>query len=275
MAGVAAAAPLAAAGLPIRKGLVFGMLPKSMSIPDRFRLARETGFPDVECYTTPDQKEAEALKEGAKAAGVRIHSVMNMAHWKFPLSSSDPAVVAESMKGLETSIRNAHFWGADTVLLVPAVVNPETRYQDAWPRSQQQVRKILPLAAELKIIIAMENVGNKFLLSPLEMARYVDEYNSPWVRAYFDVGNNLATQYPQDWILTLGKRIVKVHFKESTVKRVPGQKLLLGEGDIDWKAVAAALAQIGYRGTASLEMAEGDEAYLRDLNQRMSKILGG
>jgi hexulose-6-phosphate isomerase len=200
---------------------------------------------------------------------------MNMAHWKYPLSSSDPAVVAESMKGLETSIRNAHFWGAETVLLVPAVVNPQTRYQDAWVRSQQQVRKILPLATGLKVIIAMENVGNKFLLSPLEFAKYVDEYKSPWVRAYFDVGNNLSTGYPQDWILTLGKRIVKLHFKEASVKRTPGQRLLLGEGDIDWKAVAAALAEVGYRGSATLEMAEGDEAYLRDLSKRFESILSG
>jgi hexulose-6-phosphate isomerase len=273
----AAAVPFAAqaARLPIRKSLVFGMLPKTMSIADRFRLARDTGFEEVECYTTPDAGEAEELKKGASAAGVRIHSVMNMAHWKFPLSSGDPAVVAESMKGLETSIRNAHFWGAETVLLVPAVVNPETRYQDAWVRSQQQVRKILPLAAELKVIIAMENVGNRFLLSPLEFAKYVDEYKSRWVQAYFDVGNVLSIGFPQDWILTLGKRIVKLHFKESTLKRVPGQRLLLGEGDINWKAVAAALKEIGYRGSATLEMADGDEAYLRDVNRRMESILAG
>jgi hexulose-6-phosphate isomerase len=264
-----------AAPLPIRKGVVFGMLPKELSIADRFRLAMAAGFPEVECYTTPDEAEAREIKAGATAAGVRIHSVMNMAHWKFPLSSGDPAVVAESMKGLETSIRNAHLWGAETVLLVPAVVNPETRYEDAWTRSVQQVRKILPLAAELKVIIAMENVGNKFLLSPIEFARYVDEFKTPWVRAYFDVGNIVGMNigYPQDWILTLGKRIVKLHFKESSAKRVPGQRLALGEGETDWKAVAAALSKIGYKGSATLEMAGGDEAYLRDVSSRFDKIL--
>jgi len=198
---------------------------------------------------------------------------MNMAHWKFPLSSGDPAVVAESMKGLETSIRNAHFWGAETVLLVPAVVNPETRYEDAWVRSQVQIRKILPLAAELKVIIAVENVGNKFLLSPIEFAKYVDEFKTPWIRAYFDVGNVLSIGYPQDWILTLNKRIVKLHFKESSLKRVPGQRLALGEGDIDWKAVASAIKAVGYRGSATLEMAGGDEAYLRDVSRRFDNIL--
>jgi hexulose-6-phosphate isomerase len=272
-AATSAASLAGAAPLPIRKGLVYGMLPKALSNAERFKLAKATGFEEVECYTTPDQAEARDLKDAAAAAGIRIHSVMNQAHWKFPLSSSDPAVVAESMKGLETSIRNAHFWGAETVLLVPAVVNPETRYEDAWTRSRAQINKILPLAAELKVIIAVENVGNRFLLSPLEFARYVDEFKSPWLKAYFDVGNNLSQMYPQDWILTLNKRIVKLHFKESSIKRVPGQALLLGEGDIDWKAVAAAIRTIGYKGSASLEMQSGDEAFLRDVSSRFDKIL--
>jgi hexulose-6-phosphate isomerase len=262
-----------AAPLPLRKGVVYGMLPKEMSIAERFRLAKATGFEEVECYTTPDAAEAKEIKDGAAAAGVRIHSVMNQAHWKFPLSSGDPAVVAESMKGLETSIRNAHLWGSETVLLVPAVVNAETRYEDAWTRSRVQIKKILPLATELKVIIAVENVGNKFLLSPMEFARYVDEFNSPWLQAYFDVGNILSIGYPQDWILTLNKRIRKFHFKESSTKRVPGQRLLLGEGEIDWKAVAGSIASIGYKGSATLEMSGGDEAYLRDVSQRFDKIL--
>lgn len=272
---IATAVAAQAAPLPLRKGVVFSMLPKEMSLADRFRLARDTGFPEVECYTTPDQAEAEQIKKAADAAGVKIHSVMNQAHWKFPLSSSDPAVVKESMTGLETSIRNAHLWGSETVLLVPAVVNAETRYQDAWTRSQALIRQILPLAAKLKVIIAIENVGNKFLLSPIEFARYVDDFKSPWVQAYFDVGNivSMNVGFPQDWILTLGKRIVKLHFKEASMKRVPGQRPALGEGDIDWKAVASAIRTIGYKGSATLEMSGGDEAYLRDVSRRFDNIL--
>lgn len=272
---IATAVAAQAAPLPLRKGVVFSMLPKEMSLADRFRLARDTGFPEVECYTTPDQAEAEQIKKAADAAGVKIHSVMNQAHWKFPLSSSDPAVVKESMTGLETSIRNAHLWGSETVLLVPAVVNAETRYQDAWTRSQALIRQILPLAAKLKVIIAIENVGNKFLLSPIEFARYVDDFKSPWVQAYFDVGNivSMNVGFPQDWILTLGKRIVKLHFKEASMKRAPGQRPALGEGDIDWKAVASAIRTIGYKGSATLEMSGGDEAYLRDVSRRFDNIL--
>ncbi len=175
--------------LPIRKGIYVSMLPRSLSYAERFKLAREVGFEEVECGTVTEAGQAEEIRTAAQTAGLRIHSVMNQAHWKFPLSSSDPKVIAESLKGMETSLENAHLWGADTVLLVPAVVSPQTRYADAWTRSQQHIRKLIPLAEKLKVIIGLENVWNKFLLSPLEFARYVDEFASPWVRAYLDVGN--------------------------------------------------------------------------------------
>src|SRR5581483_10969220 len=114
----------------------------------------------VECPTTPDEHTVEEIKRASEAAKAPIHSVMNMAHWDFPLSSSDPAVIAKSVQGLQTSLRNAHFWGAETVLLVPAVVNPQTSYRDAWVRSQQQIKKLLPMAQDLKVVIAIEEVWN-------------------------------------------------------------------------------------------------------------------
>ena len=106
-----------------------------------------------------------------------------------------------------------------TVLLVPAVVNKDIGYRDAWERSQQQIRKMIPLAAELKVVIAIEEVWNHFLLSPIEFARYVDDFKSPWVKAYFDVGNVVLFSFPQDWIRILGPRIVKVHLKDFSFRK--------------------------------------------------------
>ncbi|MEX2260662.1 MAG: sugar phosphate isomerase/epimerase family protein [Bryobacteraceae bacterium] len=269
------AASAAAAPLKIKKAVLFGMLPDKLSIQDRFRLAADAGFSEMECPTTPDQKRAEEMKKAADSTRLRIHSVMNQAHWKFPLSSADPGVVKQSMDGMETSLRNAHFWGSDTVLLVPAVVNPQTGYQDAWTRSQAQIRKLIPLAKELKVVIAVEEVWNKFLVSPLEFARYVDEFKSPWVQAYFDVGNVLLWAYPQDWIRVLGKRIVKLHFKDFTFKDRIAKFVNLREGDIDWPAVHKALAEVGFSGTATVELAGGDEAYLKDVSRRFDLILSG
>src|SRR5262249_38238430 len=154
-----------------------------------------------------------------------------------PLSSESSEEVNTSVKGMEVSLRNAQLWGADAVLLVPGVVNPRTTYRQAYIRSQKVIRdRILPLAMGLKIIVAVEEVWNKFLLSPLEFANYVDEFQSPWLRVYFDVGNVVFYGYPQDWIRTLGKRIVKVHLKDFQLDRPSGkfQWKNLGEGEIDW-----------------------------------------
>jgi L-ribulose-5-phosphate 3-epimerase len=204
---------------------------------------------------------------------------MNMAHWKFPLSSNNPAVVRKSLDGMTTSLHNAKLWGANAVLLVPAVLDSETGYRAAWRRSQANIRTLIPLAEELKVIIAIEEVWNKFLLSPLEMAKYVDEFQSPWVRQYFDVGNVVLYGYPQDWIRTLEKRIAKVHLKDFKMGKgmnpLTGQFVNLGEGDINWGAVRSALAEIRYTGWATTELEPGDEPYLRDVVKRIDRLLLG
>jgi hexulose-6-phosphate isomerase len=257
----------------ITKGLVFDMVAGNLSYADRFKVVRDAGFDVVQALTEPDERKAAELKQGADAAGIRIDSVMNVDHWQYPLSSSDPAVVERSLNGMRTSLHNAKLWGADTVLLVPAVVNPQTSYRDAWTRSQAQIRKLLPLAQDLEVVIAIEEVWNKFLLSPLEMARYVDEFHSPWVQAWFDVGNVVLYGYPQDWIRTLGKRIVKVHLKDFKRKDGGYDWVNLGDGDVDWPAVRAAFAGIGYAGSAIAELEQGDAAYLQDVSRRIDRLL--
>jgi L-ribulose-5-phosphate 3-epimerase len=254
------------------------MLPKERSYRDRFQMAKDAGFAGVELQTVADAREAEEIKAATASAGLRIHSVMNADHWSHPLSSGDPEVVARSVAGMETSLRNAKLWGADAVLLVPAVVNPQTSYQEAWTRSQGVIReRLLPLAAELRVTIAVEEVWNRFLLSPLEFARYVDEMASPWLKAYFDVGNVVFYGYPQDWIRTLGRRIVKVHLKDFALDRPNGRFHWknLGEGDVDWVEVREALAEVGYDGWLTTEIAGGDAAYLQDVSARVDRFLAG
>ena len=138
-----------------------------------------------------------------------------------------------------------------------------------------QIKKLIPMAQELKVIIGIEEVWNKFLLSPLEMARYVDEFNSPWIRAYFDVGNVAFYGYPHDWIRTLGKRIVKLHFKDFAFRKRMAEFTPLLEGEIDFKAIHQALLDIGYQGSATVELSGGDGEYLKEVNRRFEKILSG
>lgn len=277
---LSAASLIRAARLPIRKAVEFDMLPSTLPILDRFKLARACGFEQIECPTTPDPAQAEEMLSASRKAGLPIHSVMNQEHWRSPLSSPDPAVVEKSMEGMRTSLRNAKMWGADTVLLVPAVVTPETSYAQAWERSQKAIRALIPLASELRVVIAIEEVWNKFLQSPLEFARYIDEFDSSrssdrWVRAYFDVGNVAINGYPQDWIRTLGRRIVKLHIKDFRFRNRVAEFTPLLEGDIDWRAVHQALSDIGYSGTATTELAAGDAVYLEEVSARFDRILNG
>jgi hexulose-6-phosphate isomerase len=249
------------------------MLPKDLSYAERFALARDAGFDAVEMQTTTGSEEVAEIREASAKTGLRVHSVMNADHWRYPLSASDRDVVNRSVAGMEMSLRNAAAWRADTVLLVPAVVNSQTSYRDAWIRSQAQIRKLIPLAQELKVVIAIEEVWNKFLLSPLEMAQYIGEFRSPWIQAWFDVGNVVLYGYPQDWIRTLGKRIVKVHLKDFKRKQGGYDWVNLGDGDVDWPAVKSAFTAIGYSGSMIAELKGGDEAYLRDVSQRIDRLL--
>jgi hexulose-6-phosphate isomerase len=268
----------AAAGGAPKKAVLISMLPKELGFRDRFQVALDAGFAGIEMQTVADPRQADEIKEASAKTGLRIHSVMNMDHWSSPLSSADPEVVARSVAGMETSLRNAKLWGADAVLLVPAVVNPQTSYQDAWTRSQKVIReRLLPLAQELKVVIGVEEVWNKFLLSPLEFVRYVDELASPWIRAYFDVGNVVFYAYPQDWIRTLGSRIAKVHLKDFQLDRANGRFNWknLGDGDIDWVEVRKAFSEVGYDGWVTTEISGGDAAYLKDVVARLDRFLAG
>lgn len=273
-----AATMLPQAGFPqtnnaLKKAVLISMLPKDMSYLDRFKLAIDCGFEAMEAQTVTDQKEAEAIKEAADKAKLRIHSVMNMAHWDNPLSSDDPAKVAASMKGMETSLRNAKLWGADTVLLVPAVVDANTTIPQAWQRSVPNIKKLIPLAKELNVVIAIEEVWNKFLLTPYDHAKYIDEFKSPWIKAYFDVGNIVMYGFPQEWIRALGKRIVKFHLKDFNTKT--RNFVDLREGSIDWPAVRKAIADIGFSGYLTVELRGGNKEYLQEVSRRVDKILAG
>jgi L-ribulose-5-phosphate 3-epimerase len=261
-----------------RKAVLISMLPKGVSYAQRFAIARDAGFDAIEMQTIARADEAAEIRDASTRSGLRIHSVMNADHWQFPLSSSDRDVVNRSVAGMETSLRNAALWGADAVLLVPAVVDPTTSYKDAWTKSQQVIReRLLPMAGELKVIVAVEEVWNKFLLSPLEFARYVDELDSPWLKAYFDVGNVVFYGYPQDWIRSLGGRIAKVHLKDFHLDRPNGRFAWtnIGDGDIDWLEVRRAFDDIGYRGHFTTEVAGGDGPYLKDLAGRVDRFLAG
>ena len=259
-------------GAKLYKALKIGMLPRRLSDAEKFKLARRCGFEGIDGAPMEDFDAAREQARIAREAGVPIHGLV-FGGWETPFSEADVKVIKKGIAGMETALRCANAMNATTVLLVPAVVGEDVSYGDAYKRSQKHIRELIPLAEEMGVIIAVENVWNKFLLSPLEFARYIDEFESPWVRAYFDVGNVVIHGYSQDWIRTLDKRIVKIDLKD--FKREGYKWTNLGDGDVNWAEVRRALDDIGYEGYMTAELDGGDEAYLRDLARRMDRIIKG
>ena len=256
-----------------KKGVRTGTLPRSMSYLESFKLARDCGFDQIEPPATLDQQEAAQIKEAAVAAQIEIGSVSNGMNWKYPLTDPDPAVAKKGIEAQTAALQNAHLWGAKAILMIPGVVTPLVSYREAWTRSRKQIEQLLPLAESLGVYIALEEVGeqSKFLLTPLEFAAYIDDFGSRWIRAYFDVGNVMPVGFPQDWIHTLGQRIVKVHLKDYDPKT--RQFVNLGDGTVDWVAVRKAFRDIAYSGTYTVELPSGDPPYLRDISQRIDRLL--
>ncbi|MFB0553863.1 MAG: sugar phosphate isomerase/epimerase family protein [Phycisphaerae bacterium] len=256
-------------GAKLRKALQLGMLPRELSNADKLKLAKKCGFDGIETNWMEDLDAARELGSLARQAGVPIHSIVR-GGWDAPFSDPDPKVIDKGLATMETALRSAKALGADAVLLVPAIVNENVSYAQAYKRSQTHIKKLLPLAEELGVVIAVENVWNKFLLSPLEFARYVDEFESPWLKAYFDIGNVILFGYSQDWIRTLDKRIVKIHLKDFKRRGYEWTNLL--DGDVNWPEVRRALDEIGYDGFLTTELRGGEEAYLTDLAERIDRF---
>ena len=246
--------------------------PQGLEPEETFRIAKDAGYDGIEpafAATGPVSLESSRddllrFRDGAEKAGLEIPSVTGGLYWATPFTSDDDAVRAKALEIAQAHLRAANVLGAETVLLVPGVVHaffiencPVVRYDLAYERSQAAMAELAPLAEELDVHIGVENVWNKFLLSPLEMALFVDEIDSSHVGVYFDVGNVVPFGFPQDWIAILGKRIRKVHFKDfkadASVQSMAGFVDLL-QGDVDWPAVMAALATVGYDGYVTAEM---------------------
>ncbi len=281
---LAAAAPstfAAAASGPrkLRKGIMWGTVGVKGSVLEKMQAVKAAGFDGVEPMGGMDVEEMQrALKEtGMQAGSVCCHT-----HWAKPLSDPNPATRAAGLAGLEQSLRDAKAYGAPSVLLVPAVVNDKISYDDAWNRSIAEIRKAVPLAKSLGVRISIENVWNNFLLSPMEAARYVDEFKSPFVRWHFDVGNIIHYGWPEQWVRILGPRIQTLHIKEYSRAKSDKQGKWAGfdaeflTGDNHWPAVMKALDDIHFSGWAIAEQGgAGSPEGLVKLSREMDRIFAG
>lgn len=263
----------------IKKSLKIEMVEGDMSIMDKFKMLKELGFDGVE-FSSPHQYDNKEILAARDKTGLLIPGVVNSEHWKSPLSDADPKVREKCFNTVIQSLNDCKLYGGTTVLLVAGIVNEKISYADAYKRTQEQIRKLIPHVEKTGIKIAVENVWNNFLISPLEAARYIDEINHPLIGWYFDIGNILRYGWPEQWIETLNKRIMKLDVKEYSRKKQSDEGLWKGfdvelmEGDNNWPVIVQALEKIGYNGWASAEVPGGDRQRLSVVIDRMNKIFG-
>lgn len=282
-AGAAAAATFApaatAAPAPrtFRKGIMYSTIGVKGSVLDKLRAMKEAGFAGVEPLGGMDRAEVLAALQ---ATGLAAPSVCCHSHWKQPLSAPDAATRQLGFAGLRLSLEDARAYGAGTVLLVPGVARDGVTYQQCWDRSLVEIRRAIPIARDLGVKIALENVGNDFILSPRQAVDYLDALNSEWVGWYFDIGNAGRYGPAEDWIKALGGRILRIHIKDYSAKPAPAgakssSRPRLLDGDTNWPAVMRALDGAGYRGWAITEQPGNQTATVadaRDMVARMDRI---
>jgi hexulose-6-phosphate isomerase len=266
------------ARLTIKKSLKFGMVKEDLSVLDKFKLLKDLGFDGVE-LDSPNELNKRDILEARDKTGLLIPGTVNSYHWKYPLSDPDPKVREKCLESMKSALKDTKEYGGNTVLLVPGVVNDKVSYDEAYRRSQEEIRKLLPVAQETGVKIAIENVWNNFLISPMEAAQYIDEFESDMIGWYFDVGNIVRYGWPEQWIKILGKRILKLDIKEYSREKQKnegiwaGFEVEIGDGDCNWPVVMKALAEIDYQGGwGSAEVSGGDRKRLQEISERMDKI---
>lgn len=257
-----------------------------------FALAKKYGFDGVEMAMNvtgpvrPDstKEEMEALKEKAASYGLELYSVVNTLCWGYSLTANDPAIREKGAELIRRQIDVASWMGADTVLVLPGMVEgldeggEVVPYEVVMERIKVEIEALKGYAEERKVKIGLENVWNKFLMSPLEMRDLIDSFDSDYVGSYFDVGNVVNWGYPEQWIRILGSRIAKVHFKDFSRKigTLDGFVDLL-TGDVNYPEVLKALSEAGYDGWATAEVfpdPADPEKVLEVNSAAMDKILG-
>lgn len=251
----------------IKKAVGWQMIVEpTLSIEDKFRVVKDAGFEGVEVSRGgpkkgKDSPDFKALAKASEKIGIPIHGISNSSH-----------------PDLEAAIDDAALCGATTVLHVVRT-DPNASYMHNYRETQQLIRSAISHAEKKHVKICIENVWATFLIEPLTMARYIDELGSPWVRAYFDVGNVMRWGWPQHWIEVLGQRIEKIHIKEYSLKIAmkegmsKGFDVPIGEGDIDWKRVREELKKIGFQSWATAEVRGGDRKRLAEISAQMDRVL--
>jgi len=256
-----------------------------------FEIAKDAGFEGVEVALDETglislestKEDAMKVKAMAEEAGIELYSLASMLYWTYNYTSENEENRKKAKEITKKQLQVASWLGCDTILVVPGAVGVDwlpgsevVDYEVAYNRAYDALKELAPVAEEYKVYMAIENVGNKFLLSPLEMRGLIDSIGSEYVGAYFDVGNILSCGYPDQWLRILGDRIKKIHLKD--YKRSTSDMVDLLAGDVDYITVKETLDKIGYDNWLTAEMippyAQFPETIIYNTSNSMDRIMG-
>jgi L-ribulose-5-phosphate 3-epimerase len=282
-----------------------------------FKQARKLGFQSVEAAIAPSgvltfdssERQCRDIRAAARATGVAISSVATGVYWGCSLTASDSSVRKQAVDYTLKMLQVARWLETDAVLVVPGAVDvffdanaEHVPYDVCWKRSAASLNACLPLAKKLRVTICLENVWNKFLLTPLEMARFIDQFHNPFIKTYLDLGNTMLNGYPQDWIHILGaRRLGRIHIKDFAFRfygggeKGPAGRIAahcrqiargavwagayafcdLGAGDLPWEEAVMALKKAGYKGTVTAEMLPPGPGVLQRTSKSMDRLFQG
>src|SRR5690606_7167236 len=265
--------------LKIKKGLGFWMIKEELSLLDKFKLVKDLGFDGIE-FNSPLDLPLKDLLEARDKTGVEIPSTVNKDHWGKPISDPDPAIRKFTIDSMARSLEQTKELGGDTVLLVPGVVSDTVSYKTAYDNALDSIRKMIPHAEKTGVKIALENVWNNFILSPIEAKDFLDKIDHPLVGWYFDLGNILRYGWRDHWLKILVDKVFKLHVKEYSKKIMNEQGLVkdfnveLTQGDVNWSQVMKTIKDINYKGQyMTLEVNGGDRTVLQQLSDQLDTII--
>lgn len=249
----------------------WGMIEQPGTVTEKFQLCKDLGYSGMELVSPLEGFTVEEVVAARRTTGMPVHGVVDMKHWDLRLSSPDDSIREQGVGHLRQALEDCHALGGFSVLLVPGKVDGDQEtHEDVWSRSIVGIKQVLDTASRLGVRILIENVWNGFCETPEQLRDYLDEINSPWVAAYFDIGNVRKFSPSEDWIRILGHRIVKLDVKDWSVK---DGFCKIGDGDVNWPEVRRALDEIHFSGWCTAEVDGGGAEELKDIHRRMTEVL--
>ena len=241
----------------MKKGVNAWIYPSNFKIDEVLEVSAQIGFEGVELNLDEEtlklpKKERKAIAEKAASLKLELPSLCSGLFWKFNLASPDEKIRAKGTEVIKEGCEFAADIGAKVLLVVPAVAVPEVTYLQTWEWSRQSIEKAIPAAATYDVTIGIENVWNRFLYSPIDFKRFIEEFGNPNVKAYFDVGNMHFLSFSEQWIRYLSDLIACVHIKDFHRPTMQFKPLL--EGDVPWPEIMKALRETGYNGFLNVEL---------------------